>query len=869
MSETSSSSSSSSSTTKYIDDAIAIETIKLTSNALQGGTWTWAIAGSILFIISIDGAKKMFVKLADKAIDTICGMTASDWQAVGCTVLAPVRAVGRGIALPFRYAIGKFRPSRSAIREDEQTNVGCFEQVFDIEMDAKAWKSIWNHPQLTYQTKIIKVNSVSQFEEWTNIMLRTEEFVMEIQTPMLMEFTAQSSAKKLVDVKVGSLQDAGETLEVIEAVSKLSPDYFASAFTFSLNGSLSCFRSYTAIVAQPCPPNADTYYHYSVDQAKPSDALETKHTFNYWGGLRLYYVPSQFQKLIAYSICLVSDSAQYGIQNIRYKTSNKQVVNIHVTSHTQTSIILYSELDKLSFCKSIKHVMIQMILSLPNKIVSQLSCMNLQYSGRVIFLNFYYLLMILSINCCGTNYEVYQEFCKLQNIVFLSLQITLPSVPITPKKEFIEIVAKIRPYLNHIYEQFDSKLMTEFNIWFKQTLGLKVTPVQQTQFAQVSCKLSYVGNKPATKSEQVGMVTQFIKEQQQKAVMDDQDSVIKINYIKVQVSYTKEKMVNPAFVEFQNRTKQLGLGTESSNSGKAGGKGEESSFFSEKLQVEKDITKLHMLSMTPPEFIYEDKRTSAVEVQELNKSFKRFNTLYLQKQDQSRLLTCLNNFKHHKKLLQDLGYPHKLGVLLYGVPGTGKSATILAIASYLQKDLYYVDLKTIKCNSDLKKVVDHILTINLHGGVIVFEDIDANTNIVHSRDARDASGEGTTTSICGDSDSEFTLDFLLNILQGTLTRDDMVFVITTNYVEKLDAALIRDGRIDVKIEMKLCDNYQLQQMWKTIFKREVHPNVLSKFKTLSFTPASILSRCAQFITVNSMQDEDTEMIDLQILEPFV
>jgi ATP-dependent 26S proteasome regulatory subunit len=151
----------------------------------------------------------------------------------------------------------------------------------------------------------------------------------------------------------------------------------------------------------------------------------------------------------------------------------------------------------------------------------------------------------------------------------------------------------------------------------------------------------------------------------------------------------------------------------------------------------------------------------------------------------------------------------------------------------------------------------------------VFEDIDANTNIVHSRDARDASGEGTTTSICGDSDSEFTLDFLLNILQGTLTRDDMVFVITTNYVEKLDAALIRDGRIDVKIEMKLCDNYQLQQMWKTIFKREVHPNVLSKFKTLSFTPASILSRCAQFITVNSMQDEDTEMIDLQILEPFV
>ena len=378
---------SSSSSSTYIDDAIAIETIKLTSNALQGGKWTWAIAGSILFIISIDGAKKMFVKLADKTIDTICGMSASDWQAVGSTVLAPVRFVGRGIALPFRYAMGKFRPSqRSLLKEEEQTNVGCFEQVFDIEMDAKAWKSIWKHPQLSYQTKILKVNSASQFEEWSSIMLRTDQFVMEIQTPMLMEFTAahseQSTAKKLLDVKIGSLQDAGETVEVIAAVVKLSHDCFISAFTFSLNGTLSCFRSYTAIVAVPYPSFASTYYSYTIEQAHPIDVLELQHKFICWGGYRQYNIPFKFQQLIAYTMCIISDSDDYGIYRIRYQTSHNQLVDVTVYPETsQDSMILYSELDKLSFCKSIKHVMMQMISSLPKQIVSTLPCMNLSYSA--------------------------------------------------------------------------------------------------------------------------------------------------------------------------------------------------------------------------------------------------------------------------------------------------------------------------------------------------------------------------------------------------------------------------------------------------------------------------------------------------------
>ena len=236
--------------------------------------------------------------------------------------------------------------------------------------------------------------------------------------------------------------------------------------------------------------------------------------------------------------------------------------------------------------------------------------------------------------------------------------------------------------------------------------------------------------------------------------------------------------------------------------------------------------------------------------------------MYLQNEDKKRLYNCLDNFKNRKHLLQELGFPLKLGVLLYGLPGTGKSATILSIASYLQKDLFYVDLKTIKTNGDLKKIFDHILTINLNGGILVFEDIDCATNVVKKRTSSNqvidnSNTEATTTSIANTEKEAFTLDYFLNVLQGTLTRDNTIFIMTTNFVENLDDALIRDGRIDVKIEMKLTNKEQLTQMWKTIFKRDLKPEVLNRFIEYKFTPASILASLSQYLASGeTIDDED-------------
>ena len=83
--------------------------------------------------------------------------------------------------------------------------------------------------------------------------------------------------------------------------------------------------------------------------------------------------------------------------------------------------------------------------------------------------------------------------------------------------------------------------------------------------------------------------------------------------------------------------------------------------------------------------------------------------------------------------MTEYGLPDKLGIFLHGLPGTGKTSTILAIASFLKKDIYYVDLKTIETDEELTSVFNHINDVSANGGIVVIEDIDAMTDVVLDR----------------------------------------------------------------------------------------------------------------------------------------
>ena len=62
---------------------------------------------------------------------------------------------------------------------------------------------------------------------------------------------------------------------------------------------------------------------------------------------------------------------------------------------------------------------------------------------------------------------------------------------------------------------------------------------------------------------------------------------------------------------------------------------------------------------------------------------------------------------------------------------------------------------------------------------------------------------------------------LLNGLDGIANRDGQIFVLTTNHIEKLDKALIRPGRVDLRVEFSNVKAEQAKGMFLHFYPKEV------------------------------------------------
>ena len=89
------------------------------------------------------------------------------------------------------------------------------------------------------------------------------------------------------------------------------------------------------------------------------------------------------------------------------------------------------------------------------------------------------------------------------------------------------------------------------------------------------------------------------------------------------------------------------------------------------------------------------------------------------------------------------------------------------------------------------------------------------------------------------SSEEINLSFLLNILDGVLETPGRILIMSSNYPERLDKALIRPGRIDLMIEFTKCSDKTIKEMLSSFF--EINPVVLSihRFPEYQYTPAEV------------------------------
>ncbi|CAI8058462.1 26S proteasome regulatory subunit 6A [Geodia barretti] len=149
----------------------------------------------------------------------------------------------------------------------------------------------------------------------------------------------------------------------------------------------------------------------------------------------------------------------------------------------------------------------------------------------------------------------------------------------------------------------------------------------------------------------------------------------------------------------------------------------------------------------------------------------------------------------HKDRFKNIGIQPPKGVLLYGVPGTGK--TLLARACAAQTKSTFLKLAgpqlvQMFIGDGAKMVRDAFALAKEKAPAIIFiDELDA---IGTKRFASEKEG---------DREVQRTMLELLNQLDGFSSHSDIKVIAATNRVDTLDPALLRSGRLDRKIEFPL------------------------------------------------------------------
>ena len=214
------------------------------------------------------------------------------------------------------------------------------------------------------------------------------------------------------------------------------------------------------------------------------------------------------------------------------------------------------------------------------------------------------------------------------------------------------------------------------------------------------------------------------------------------------------------------------------------------------------------------------------------------------------------------------GVTFKAGLLFHGVPGCGKTSTLKAIAKYTNRSIVNIPIDRVKTCEELELIIRarRINGKNFIGKelIFVFEEFDIqNSDAIVSRQEKDVEKSVEKESDQKDSNQnlisnmlqseivalmktemksehdKLNLSCFLQLFDGIIELHGVMIILTTNYPEKIDSALLRPGRIDFIHEFKKSSRKIILDMLK--FKFEISDIELESYEHILNIKDEVLS----------------------------
>ena len=85
------------------------------------------------------------------------------------------------------------------------------------------------------------------------------------------------------------------------------------------------------------------------------------------------------------------------------------------------------------------------------------------------------------------------------------------------------------------------------------------------------------------------------------------------------------------------------------------------------------------------------------------------------------------------------------------------------------------------------------------------------------------------------------MSFILNTIDGLIETSGRIIVISSNYYDKLDDALIRPGRIDMFLELKKYNISMVEQLYEKFYDKKLTKYQKKQLENIEIAPCEIMN----------------------------